>query len=374
MKKIGLLINPIAGMGGAVGLKGTDGNALEESLKLGAKPVALARAEIALSNLIEYKNKIKFYTCSKKMGSELLKKLGFQYDIVYEPRKESTTAQDTKEACKKLVDERVYIILFCGGDGTARDIYEIVNKKIPILGIPAGVKMHSAVFGINPKTTGELVIEFLIEELPTSEVEIMDTDEEKYRKNILATKLFGYALTIYKPLLVQLGKGIFESANEELAKEDIAKYVLELLEKDRAYILGAGTTIQKITELLGLDKTLLGIDVIKNKSLIAKDINEEKLLRILEKERKSSIIVSPIGSQGFIFGRGNQQISAKVIKKVGLENIVIVATPYKLLQTPHLLVDTGDEGLDKAFVGYRKIITGYHEMHMKKIVIPSAGD
>ncbi|MEW6069166.1 MAG: ATP-NAD kinase family protein [Candidatus Thermoplasmatota archaeon] len=371
MKKIGFLINPIAGMGGAVGLKGTNGKALEQALKLGAKPIALTRAENALSNLIEEKEKIKFYTCSSKMGSEVLKKLGFQYEIVYKAG-ETTTAQDTKNACLKFLTKKVDLILFCGGDGTAKDIYEIVNKKTPILGIPAGVKMHSAVFGANPKATAELVAEFLTDVLPIREVEIMDTDEEKYRDNILATKLFGYGVTIYKPLLVQLGKGIFESATEELAKEDIAKYVIELLEKDRLYILGAGTTIQKITELLGLEKTLLGIDVIKNNSLVAKDVNEEKLLKILEKEKKVSIIISPIGAQGFIFGRGNQQLSAKVIKKVGLENIIVVATPYKLAQTPYLLVDTGDEELDKALAGYRKIITGYHEMEMKKIIIPSA--
>ncbi|MDI6856390.1 MAG: ATP-NAD kinase family protein [Candidatus Thermoplasmatota archaeon] len=369
MKKIGFIINPIAGMGGAVGLKGTDGRALEQALKLGAKPIALARAENALANLVDYRAEVEFYTCSGEMGSQLLKKFGFRHYIIYNPEK-VTTARDTKKACQALVAEEVDLVLFCGGDGTARDIYEIVNKKVPILGIPAGVKMHSALFGTSPKATAELVAEFLTNPLPNREVEVMDTDEEKYRENILATKIFGYAVTIYRPLLLQLGKGIFESANEELAKEDIAKYIAELLEKDRLYILGAGTTIQKITETLGLEKTLLGIDVLKNNCLVAKDVNEEKLLKILEREKKVSIIISPIGAQGFILGRGNQQISAEVIKKVGLENIIVVATPHKLAQTPYLLVDTGDEELNKAFAGYSKIITGYHEMQMKKIIVP----
>jgi predicted polyphosphate/ATP-dependent NAD kinase len=369
MITLGLVINPIAGMGGAVGLKGTDGKALDTAIKLGAKPVAFERTEKALSILVELKEKLKFYTSLGSMGSQTLEKLGFSYEVIYKPFSTKTTALDTKKACEKLLAKKPVLILFCGGDGTARDIYDIINRKIPILGIPSGVKMHSAVFGINPRAAGELVYEFLTENLSLCDAEIMDTDEEKYRANILATKLFGYAKMPYKPLLVQTGKGIFSSQTEELAKEEIANYVLELLEKDRIYILAPGTTVKKLAENLNLEKTLLGVDVIKNNKLYAKDVNESQLLKILTKEEKATIIVSPIGSQGFVFGRGNQQISSKIIRKVGLENILIVATPYKLAQTKYLYVDTGDEELDKALAGYKKIIIGYHQLQMKKLVI-----
>lgn len=369
MKKIGFLINPIAGMGGLVGLKGTNGRALESAIKLGAKPVAEVRAESALESLVKEKAKIKFYTCLGKMGSEALEKFNFIYECIYKPS-EPTSALDTKKACREFLSENVDLILFCGGDGTARDIYEVVDRKLPLIGIPAGVKMHSAVFGINPQVTSEIVRDFLAEKLSLRDAEIMDTDEEKYRKNILATRLFGYALVPYQPLLVQTSKGVYLSESEDLAKEDIARYFLEGLEENALYILSAGTTTQKIAELLNLDKTLLGVDVLKDKKLLAKDVNEEKLLSLLEKHKKAFIVISPIGAQGFIFGRGNQQLSAKVIEKVGLENILVLATPYKLSQTKYLLVDTGNEELDRKLSGYRKIITGYHQLEMKRIGLP----
>ncbi|MDI6917092.1 MAG: ATP-NAD kinase family protein [Thermoplasmatales archaeon] len=363
MKKIGFLINPVAGMGGKVGLKGTDGK-VEEALKMGARPVSFERAKKAMECLKNYKNKMKIFTCSGEMGEKCLK--GFEHEIVYSPP-EKTTADDTKKACRKFLEKEVDLVLFCGGDGTARDVYDVVGHEIPMIGIPSGVKMHSAVFGLNPRIVGEIVVEFLENEMEFMDAEVMDTDEEKYRRNILDVKLFGYARIPYKPMLVQAGKSIFQSPDEKTAKKDIARYVVEMMEKDVLYVLGAGTTVKEIADLLNAEKTLLGVDVMKNKRIVAKDVNEKQLLDIIKDEKKAKIVVSPIGAQGFVFGRGNQQMSPDVIKKVGTENIIIVAAKQKILSTPNLLVDTGDETLDKKLKGYRKVVTGYHEMTMKKI-------
>ncbi|MCG2826846.1 MAG: ATP-NAD kinase family protein, partial [Thermoplasmatales archaeon] len=336
----------------------------KEALKMGAKPVSFEKAKKAMECLKDYRNRMRIFTCSDEMGEKCLK--GFDYEIVHNPP-EKTTADDTKKACKKFLEKNVELIIFCGGDGTAKDIYDVVGTKLPIIGIPSGVKMHSAVFGLTPRIAGEIVIEFLENEMRFMDAEIMDTDEEKYRKNILDVKLFGYAKIPYEPKFVQSSKSLFQSYDEEEIKEDIARYVIENMEKDVLYILGAGTTVKNIAELLNVEKTLLGVDAIKNKKIVAKDVNEKQILDIIRNEKKVKIIISPIGAQGFVFGRGNQQLSPEVIKKIGLENIIIVAAKQKMLNTPNLLVDTGDEKLDKKLRGYRKVITGYREMVMKKI-------
>lgn len=372
MKTVGFLINPIAGMGGRVGLKGTDGtDILLKARELGAHPVSQTRAEETLKLVFEMKPEVKWLTASGSMGEEVLKKVGYkdeELEVVYKST-ETTTSEDTESLCKKFKENNVDLILFCGGDGTARNIYNIINKEIPILGIPSGVKMFSAVFGINPKAAAEVTLGFLNGTFSTSEAEIMDIDEEEYRKGELNSKLYGYAITPYEDTLVQASKSVYAGSDEESAKEDIARYVVELIseEKDTIFILGAGSTLEAIGKELGIDKTLLGVDIVKNGELIAKDANEEKLLKILDEGGSSSIIVGVIGVQGFVFGRGTQQISPEVIKKVGVENIRIVATPHKMSQTPQLRVDTGNEKLDKVLAEFHKIITGYHEMRMAMV-------
>ncbi len=373
MATIGFLINPIAGMGGKVGLKGTDGvEIMKKAKELGAEPIAQKRAEETIKLIFDMKVEIKWLTCLKNMGEDVLKSVGYKegvdYTVVYDTPS-STTSKDTKKACTKFKEMNADLILFCGGDGTARDISSVVGKDIPMIGIPAGVKMFSAVFGINPRSAAEVVSGFVRQEYNVAEAEIMDIDEESYRRGELQAKLFDYALTPYEGSLVQTCKSVYGGVDDESSKEEIAKYVLEIIEeeKDSLFILGAGSTIEKIGKELEIDHTLLGVDVVKNGKLIAKDVNEQKLLDILEKEKKAIIIIGVIGSQGFVFGRGNQQISPKVLRKVGVDNIKIVATPVKMAQTPSLRVDTGDEEFDKMLSGYHKVIIGYHEMRMVKV-------
>ena len=369
--KIGFLINPIAGLGGSVGLKGTDG-LVEEALQRGAKPVACERAKKCMQEL-ELGASSVILTCSAEMGENAMINKSQRYEVVYSFAGDSTS-EDTKNACKTFLEAGVDLLLFCGGDGTARDVYSVVGKDIPVIGIPAGVKMHSAVFAISPGGAAKIVEHFAAGKAELRDAEVMDTDEDAYRRNELRMKVFGYAQTPYEPLLVQQGKSLFQSVSEEKAKEEIARFACEFMAGDSLYIVGAGTTTHKIAELLGLgeEKTLLGVDAVKNRELVGKDLNERELLRLLENKKKKKgnpvkLLVSPIGAQGFVFGRGNQQLSAKVIEKVGVENVIVLATPHKLSETPFLLVDTGSEELDKQLSGYMSVVCGYRMAQRKEV-------
>jgi len=364
IKKIGILINPIAGMGGAVGLKGTDGLA-DEAKKRGAQPVAPKRAKEALLALGEVFDAL-FITASGRMGEKTLSECDLEHKVVYQSS-EMSSSVDTVAACKSFLDNEADLIVFCGGDGTARDVSSVV-KKVPILGIPAGVKMHSGVFAIGPKAAADLISGYIKGDLNTRETEIVDVDEDMYRSGILETKVYDVAKTPYKPTLVQERKQIYRSDSEDEFKCQIAEFVSEFMRDGSAYIIGAGTTTGKIGKLLGIDKTLLGVDVVRYGQLLCKDASEKDLLHVLKEFNQAKIIVSPIGAQGFILGRGSQQISPEVLRKVGAENLIIVATPHKLKETPYLLVDTGDYELDKAIAGRRQVVTGYRTAQLKAVV------
>lgn len=367
--KIGFLINPIAGMGGSVGLKGTDG-LVDEAVELGAQPVATERARKCM---VELTINALFITCSGAMGEEALTSSQRSYEVAYSFAGHRSTSEDTKKACTRFLEEGIDLLVFCGGDGTARDVYSVVERKIPIIGIPAGVKMHSAVFAISPKGAAQIVEHFVDGKAEVRDAEVMDTDEAAYRRNELQMKVFGYARTPYEPVLVQHGKSLFQSVSEEHAKEEIARFAIEFMRDGSLYILGAGTTIHKIAELLGLgeEKTLLGVDAVKDGKLVAKDMNEQGLLRLLENEKetkaKAKLLVSPIGAQGFVFGRGNQQLSANFLEKVGIENVIVLATPHKLAETPFLLVDTGSDELDAQLSGNMSVVCGYRMAQRKEV-------
>ncbi len=369
MKHIGFLINPVAGMGGAVGLKGTDGN-VEEARRRGAAPLAKNRAHITLT-LLSHDKMLDFVTCSGAMGEDALKETGIQkYQVVYHFKGESS-AQDTRQAALIFLKAGVDLILFCGGDGTARDIFDVVGRNVPILGIPAGVKMYSAVFAIDPVTAAELVAGYEIKSLRDSE--IMDVDEDAYRAGELKTRLHGIARTPALAGKVQFPKQMFEEGDEERAKGEIARFFHEIMIPDVLYILGAGTTTESIAREIGVNKTLLGVDAIKNGKIVATDVDEKTLWALLEQEQEAKILISPIGAQGFILGRGNQQISARIVKQVGIGNIIVVATPHKLRETPQIYVDTGDPVLDAEFGDTVLVVSGYRMAQRKRIYQPERG-
>lgn len=344
-------------------MKGTDGLS-DEARRRGAITTSHERARQALESLQGIK--ALFITGSGEMGELILEKLGLEFEVQHEAPDRSS-AEDTKALVRACVARGVDLILFSGGDGTARDVASEAGD-VPILGIPAGVKMHSGVFAISPKAAADLASAFLKNDLKCRETEIVDVDEEKYRAGILETKIYDIARTPYMSVLVQERKQVYKSESEEEIKLQIAIFVSEFMRDGSAYIVGAGTTTAKIAEVLGAKKTLLGVDVFQNAKLICKDASERDLLGMLDRKKRAKIIISPIGAQGFILGRGSQQISSRVVRRIGPKNIIIVATPHKLKETPYLLVDTGDLGLDRMIAGKRQVITGYRIAQLKEVI------
>jgi len=349
IKIIGFIVNPIAGMGGAVGLKGTDGKAiLNKAISLGAKPIASQRAEIFLSGLYPAKKSLKLIVGAGCMGENQAEKCGFTFEVKGESKNE-TTPQDTQNIAKSMVKAGADLLVFCGGDGTTRDILKVVGMKVPVLGVPTGVKMHSALFAVSPQAAARVAIRSLWSELPLREAEVMDVDEQAFREGRLSAELYGYMLSPYEPNLIQGNKLESPMAESEVRNQAaIAVYIIEEMKPDIIYIIGPGTTTRVIGVLLDQKKTLLGVDLFQNKKIIASDVNEKQILDFISR-KATRIIVTPIGGQGFIFGRGNQQISPKVIRRVGLDNIVVIATKSKLDRLKTLRVDTGDPEVDKEF-------------------------
>ncbi|HHY37983.1 MAG TPA: ATP-NAD kinase family protein [Clostridia bacterium] len=361
-KRIGLIVNPIAGIGGRVGLKGSDGReALRKARELGGKPESPKRAKEALLRMASIKHELDILTYPHEMGEDEARECGFEPIVIGSIKKGETTSEDTKSAARDMAEARVDALLFAGGDGTARDIYDAIGGRLPVIGIPAGVKIHSAVFAINAQSAGDLVMMFLREPAELWEAEVMDVDEEAFRRGLLSTKLYGYLKIPYQDRLFQ-GPKRGSIAGERSSMNGIAEYFAEEIEDDYLYIVGPGTTTRAIHERLGLPKTLLGVDVIRDRQIVASDVNENQILRLVC-DKKAKILVTPIGGQGFIFGRGNQQISPDVIKKVGKEHVIVVATGHKMasLGGRPLLVDTGDDETDDMLSGYIRVITGYRQ-------------
>jgi len=375
---LGFLVNPIAGMGGRVGLKGTDGM-YEKALELGAKPVSPKRAVEFLKSLSRYKDELEvtLITCPGQMGEEEAKEAQFDFELIDMPKKERTGPEDTKLAVSKFVDKNVELIVFVGGDGTARDVMDALrskNSNIPVLGVPSGVKMYSGIFAINPQVAAEVIAYFAENKANVMELEVMDIDEEAFRKNELKIKLYGYMKTPYVPMAIQGSKSVTPNTIDEHENQlAIARYIIdrikEDLDPDGYYILGPGTTVKTINDLLGIEKTLLGVDIY-HKGKVYLDVNERQILEIVKDFKKAWIIVSPIGHQGMIFGRGNQQISPEIIKRVGKDHIIVIATMRKIrdLADGALKVDTGDPEVDNMLRGYIKVLVDYQTWRMVKVI------
>jgi len=369
MYKIGLIVNPIAGMGGRVGLKGTDGRKiLQKAKNLGAIPLSPKKTSTALEPLSVMQDNLKFITCPGDMGENETINCGFIPDIINGIKSKETTFADTRKAARIIRDRGVDLLLFAGGDGTARDIYVAIGTTLPVIGIPTGVKIHSAVFASSSPKAGELSLLYLQKKIHRlREVEVIDIDEQAFRNGIVKARLFGYLKIPYERRCVQ-GRKLGSSSSEEIIQKAIAEDIIESMDNDFLYIIGPGTTTRAIMQSLGLNCTLLGVDVIYKKEVIGLDLGESDLLKLINKE-KTKLIITPIGGQGYIFGRGNQQLSPQVIRKVKKENIIIIATYNKIvsLKGSPLLVDTGDLSLDRELNGYVQIVTNYHERTIYRV-------
>ena len=372
MDRVGLVVNPIAGMGGRVGLKGTDG-VVEEAIDLGAEPGASHRAALMFKRFASACDGlpgapvVTWVTSTGPMGVEALEEAGVpegSIEVVHEATDvDSTIAEDTMAACRAVEDAGVKVLMFCGGDGTARDVLQAVDQRVPILGIPAGVKMHSGVFAVTPSGAADTLLDFLQGRLDVAEADVIDLDEDLYREGEWDLKMFGTASTPYEPNLIQGGKVMVQEASEQGLLEDIAECIEEYIgeEPDTLFLLGPGGTLRFIGEWLKIDKTLLGVDAVVNGEQVGKDLNEEGILELMERYPKAHIVVSPIGAQGFFLGRGNLQLSPEVVRRVGVEGFDVVSTPAKLARTPVLRVDTGDTEVNGMFRerGHMGVLIGY---------------
>lgn len=370
--RLGFIINPIAGMGGKVGLKGTNG-VVNEAVKRGAKPIARVRAADFLRKLKERDTnaKIDVLTCPGVMGEKEIVAAGLTLNVLPMRITRRTSAADTKEAVRLLKQENVELIVFVGGDGTAKDILDTMQGAdgVPVLGVPSGVKMYSGVFATSPSDAADVVLAFAKNEAAVTEVEIIDADEQAIRDDVFTVRLQGFLRSPFLPMHVQRSKQVSpETTDEKENQLAAAKFIVEEMRLDGTYILGPGTTIKRIAELLGVEKTILGVDVYRN-GRVTLDADEKKIMREVDDWHNTWIILSPIGRQGILLGRGNQQISPRIIKLVGKERIIVAATKNKLqsIEQNVLRVDTGDAQADEMLRGFIRVVTDYREWRLIQI-------
>jgi predicted polyphosphate/ATP-dependent NAD kinase len=308
---------------------------------------------------------LEIVTWSGAMGEDAARARGFSPRVAGSSKSSESTADDTRAAAVEMRERGVDLLLFAGGDGTARDICEAVGEELPALGIPAGVKIHSAVYATNPLNAGELAALFLQGRVSAlRSAEVMDIDEDAVRRGQISAHLHGYLKVPVRSALVQSLKAA-SGPGEEAAMAAIATAVTDSMEPDTLYLIGPGTTTRAILSRMGLDKTLIGVDAVENSRLLANDMNENQILASIEgrKAGRAKIVVTPVGGQGCIFGRGNQQFSPDVLSRVGRENVIVVSTQDKLnsLAGNSLWVDTGSRKADEMLSGHLRVITGYKE-------------
>ncbi|WP_435363711.1 ATP-NAD kinase family protein [Haloarchaeobius sp. DYHT-AS-18] len=358
--RIGVVVNPIAGMGGRVGLKGTDGK-VDEARARGATERAPGRAVEALSALrAAATDDLTVFTAAGGLGADECAEAGLDAAVVYHPEDAGstgdTTAADTRAAVRAFLDEGVDLVFFVGGDGTAVDVAETINdagSDVPMLGVPAGVKIYSSVFGVTPKDAGRIAATFD----RVADREVNDIDEDAYRGGEVHTELKAVVRVPVADAVQsskQVGGGTIESLAGGFASET---------DPDVTYVLGPGSTVGAIKRQLGFEPSPLGVDVWRDGEVLVRDGTEAEILAALGD--RNEVVVSPIGGQGFIFGRGNHQISPDVIRQ---STVTVVASREKLDGVGVLRVDTDDEAVDESLRGWQKVRVGRYEHRLLKVL------
>ncbi|GGS76185.1 ATP-NAD kinase [Nonomuraea spiralis] len=388
---VGLVVNPVAGLGGAVGLKGSDGAGVQRAaLARGAEPKAGRRAAQAVATLLARRPGLRLVTVAGAMGEDSARAAAVPYELVPSGGQDVTTAADTRAAVTALAD--VDLLLFAGGDGTARDVLDAVRElgaaAPPVLGIPAGVKVYSGCFALSPATAGFVAADFLTRP-GTAEAEVVDLDEERYRRGLVSPRLYG-SLRVPAGRAALSGRKAGSSDAAPATVEGIAREIAARLRPGVRYVLGPGATTAAVGRELGLATTLLGVDVVEARTggadLVAADVTEGELFELV-RGREAVLVLSVIGGQGFVLGRGNQQVSPRVLDEVlggvsggvpssvsgGGDGLVVLATQQKLagLGGRPLLADSGDQELDRKLAGHVRVITGYRESTIYRICAAS---
>jgi predicted polyphosphate/ATP-dependent NAD kinase len=361
--RLGLVVNPIAGIGGRLALKGSDDAGLVAAAReRGELQIAPARATEALRALAALDVQFELLAYAGEMGEREAIDAGLR-PTVLGATVPVTSAQDTHTAATAMADRQVDLLLFAGGDGTA------VGARVPVLGIPAGVKMHSAVFAVNPRSAGELTARIAQDGVRSvRRAEVMDVDETLLRAGAISARLHGFMIVPDARRHLQSAKAR-SLGSESVAQEEIAHHLIDQVLGDGTWLVGPGTTTGVLLTQLGLPKTLLGVDVVRAGECVVRDADERALIELLV-ALDAGIVVTPVGGQGFLFGRGNQQLSASVIERIDPARIVVIATEAKIarLAGSPLRVDTGDAAVDARLAGYTRIIVGYN----REIVYPVA--
>ena len=363
--RLGLVINPFAGVGGPTGLKGSDGaEIVAEALAKGGELRASQRASRCLQQLKPCADRIRLKVYGGNMGQALAEFEGWCFEQVGQPHSEQTTAADTQAAVAALQASGIDLLLFVGGDGTARDVCTAISPEQPVLGIPSGVKMHSGVFAISPEGAARVVEKMLNSELvDLREQEVRDIDEQAYRQGVVKSRYYG---AMWVPEDGQFVQQCKEGGREveELVLVDIAAELRERLEDDVWYLVGAGTTPAVLMEELGLPNSLLGVDLVCNEQLLAADLSAAELeARLAEYQGEVVAILSITGGQGSLIGRGNQQLTPAILRRIGRDHLWVLASKSKIqaLAGRPLLMDSHDPELDQQWVGYIPVITGYRD-------------
>lgn len=367
--RLGLIVNPLAGLGGAVGLKGSDGaETVAEALRRGAQGQAVERAARALRQ-IACGQPIEVLTWAGDMGEASCRAAGLPCEIVGHAG-ETTAPDDTRRAAAALLDAGVDLLLFAGGDGTARDIHDAVGQRLPVLGIPAGCKMHSAVYAVNPEAAGELLAELVAGNLVgVSDADVRDIDEAAFRDGVVRARHYGtLRVPVSSRYIQQVKCGGREQ--EDLQVTEIAAWVVEQLEPGVTYMMGSGSTVAEVMAQLGLPNTLLGVDLVRDGELLQADVTAADLEKVVH-SGPAKAVLTVIGGQGHLFGRGNQQFSPAVIRALGRDNLLVLASRLKLatLEGRPLLVDTGDVELDRSLCGLLPVICGYEDRVLYRVAV-----
>jgi predicted polyphosphate/ATP-dependent NAD kinase len=350
-------------MGGSVGLKGTDGEMYDRALELGAAPVSPARTREFLEHLT-CADRLRLLVAPGAMGEDYA--IAFEYRVVGRIDKQSTPA-DTRAIAAAMIDAGAELIVFAGGDGTARDMMDAVDLRVPVIAIPAGVKIYSSVFAYSPRAAAELLDAF-VEDAALGEEEVLDIDEDAFRAGRVDSRHYGFLLVPEVEKLLQGGKESSSlSASTEAARQDMAAAFVEEMRPGTLYLLGSGTTLRSVAAELGVEKTLLGVDAVVDGQLVGRDLNERGLLELLDRYDDARIVVTPLGGNGFLFGRGNKQFTPAVLRRTGLDNIIVLSTRDKLMKLPALHVDTGDAQLDDALSGYITVVVGHGHRKMMRV-------
>ena len=379
MVKLGLLVNPDAGLGGRLGLKGSDGQA-EIARSRGAQDRSGPRMRIMLDHLVaiskESLDGIQWYLSEGRMGTDWIPPTISPFGIIHSSNS-STDANDTSQLVASLIDSDIDLLIYAGGDGTTRDVVAALSQygrpELPIIGVPTGVKMHSGCFASSPKAAAEVLSSWLEGDLLLSSTEVLDLDEDLYREGKWVVRLYAEAITPASPRWMQGSKMRVEASGEEEVIQGLAEHVRETLIDDQMMIIwGSGGTLRTIGGILGFELNTLGIDITLGTNIVASDLNEKEILAALEEHQGDVILLlSPMGGQGFLIGRGNLQLSPDVLRMIGVHRVLGIVTPAKMLTLRSLRVETGDSEMDERFSKkkYLKVLQGYRTTRVLRVSV-----